>query len=771
MSSLPEFAFPGTPYPIQIEFMKAAYNGMSNGGICLLESPTGTGKSLSLICSSLAWLRDNQLRILTERLVHSSDLANPDVPTWISRQSSSIAASEATDILSSWKEFKTLMRTKAGRIGVIDSTTGIKQGQGEKQLKRKSPISVSPRHSSGDGEYLIGDYSGPQPQLDVVTGVSIREKRIKVIISSRTHSQLAQLLQELLKTEYKAEFNTVTLGSRNQLCVNPRRPTGSSKGNINDFCRESVDDGRCEFKNSTSILKQLMVSNPLDVEDLINAAKDSKSAGCAYYASREIEPFSDVVFVPHASLVNPSTRSALGLEIQDNIVVIDEAHNILDLINASRSVSLARIDMEFVCSVLNDYLAQFCSRLSPKNLVNVKQLHFMCRRLLAFTTQDTGSSLYGMETFMQASKTVDIDIGSILTLLEHNQFANKLAGFSRSKAGNDFSPSAIYSIQAFLQAIHTSCESDRIYVKSGVESPSIEFASIDAESDLAEIARLARAVLLVSGTLKPYNEYVAAANLSGGRITMYSAVHTIQENRLFSRTIPRSRCGEQLAFTAKQRTSASHVDAIVDILDCIIAAGPKGGVVVFTSSYAFCQHIASVLHDRWVVKKASIFTDSPTVNVIDLLNAFSVAVNTDSCAVLVSVVGGSLSEGIDFKDKLCRCVLLVGLPYPNPSDLVLRQRMSFYDKRHSMDSSFPTGQSYYEGKCIKAVNQAIGRSIRHANDWAAIILLDHRFETSKVGEGLSDWLKNVTKSSTDYEGFHRELHEFFIANNHIEKPS
>ncbi|GFH20691.1 helicase ATP-binding domain-containing protein [Haematococcus lacustris] len=38
-----------------------------------------------------------------------------------------------------------------------------------------------------------------------------------------------------------------------------------------------------------------------------------------------------------------------------------------------------------------------------------------------------------------------------------------------------------------------------------------------------------------------------------------------------------------------------------------------------------------------------------------------------------------------------------------------------------------TGQQLYEAKCMNAVNQAIGRVIRHKADHAAVILCDSRF--------------------------------------------
>lgn len=54
-----DFHHPFTPYDVQTDFMKTVYNVLQagNGQIGILESPTGTGKSLSLICAALTWLR------------------------------------------------------------------------------------------------------------------------------------------------------------------------------------------------------------------------------------------------------------------------------------------------------------------------------------------------------------------------------------------------------------------------------------------------------------------------------------------------------------------------------------------------------------------------------------------------------------------------------------------------------------------------------------------------------------------------------------------
>lgn len=53
-----KFCHPYDPYQIQLEFMRALYRCIDEGKVGIFESPTGTGKSLSLICGALTWLRD-----------------------------------------------------------------------------------------------------------------------------------------------------------------------------------------------------------------------------------------------------------------------------------------------------------------------------------------------------------------------------------------------------------------------------------------------------------------------------------------------------------------------------------------------------------------------------------------------------------------------------------------------------------------------------------------------------------------------------------------
>ena len=53
-----EVAFPfDKPYPAQTQMMSKIIQSLKRKENALLESPTGSGKSLALLCSALAWLK------------------------------------------------------------------------------------------------------------------------------------------------------------------------------------------------------------------------------------------------------------------------------------------------------------------------------------------------------------------------------------------------------------------------------------------------------------------------------------------------------------------------------------------------------------------------------------------------------------------------------------------------------------------------------------------------------------------------------------------
>ena len=47
-----------------------------------------------------------------------------------------------------------------------------------------------------------------------------------------------------------------------------------------------------------------------------------------------------LVVLPYSTLLHSATREAVGLRLKDSVVIIDEAHNLLDVINSVHSVEI-----------------------------------------------------------------------------------------------------------------------------------------------------------------------------------------------------------------------------------------------------------------------------------------------------------------------------------------------------------------------------------------------------------------------------------------------
>ncbi len=54
--------FPHEPYPCQKTFLSSVLQALRQSSHALLESPTGTGKTLGLLCGSLAWRVEEMAR-------------------------------------------------------------------------------------------------------------------------------------------------------------------------------------------------------------------------------------------------------------------------------------------------------------------------------------------------------------------------------------------------------------------------------------------------------------------------------------------------------------------------------------------------------------------------------------------------------------------------------------------------------------------------------------------------------------------------------------
>lgn len=122
------------------------------------------------------------------------------------------------------------------------------------------------------------------------------------------------------------------------------------------------------------------------------------------------------------------------------------------------------------------------------------------------------------------------------------------------------------------------------------------------------------------------------------------------------------------------------------------------GMIIFFGSYRvldiFKQALMSTqIRNLWVDKKF-FFDGRPQKSIfnpkngeiqveLNLLVAYSkyIRAGPGHSAVLCSVMGGILSEGINFKDDLARAVICVGVPFPNTRSAEIEQKIEYFKSK------------------------------------------------------------------------------------------
>ena len=123
-------------------------------------------------------------------------------------------------------------------------------------------------------------------------------------------------------------------------------------------------------------------------------------------------------------------------------------------------------------------------------------------------------------------------------------------------------------------------------------------------------------------------------------------------------------------------------------------------------------------------------------------------------SLLLGVMGGSLSEGVDYKDNLLSGVFVIGLPFAPPSLEVKELRDYFKGK-----FGFVLGEEYsYIYPAMNKILQAAGRSIRSESDRAVVVLMDDRLKEPKYLKFLPEDLRPALLEGKTME---KAIEEFF----------
>lgn len=748
--------FPYQPYGTQLAFMNRVISTLDRAqreGHChaLLESPTGTGKSLSLLCSTLAWQQNQKLKNIRAKLTHSTSRPNPEAVT--------------------------------------------------------DPV------NHGGGFIPETQPSGNPETQQTATNSSKNEKsRLAptIFYSSRTHTQISQVIREYKKTSYRIPM--AILGSRKHYCTNPYL-RGDDK--VDEQCKlllKNREDTCPEFKNVHKVkghpsLQKGGCHEIHDIEDLVKIGQVVK--GCSYFAARSMAQEAELVFCPYNYVLNPIIRDAMEIDISGSIIILDEAHNIEDIARDAGSFDLDEEALLHLQTELGQLSFNEDATYQPLFEMTQEILSWMDGRKNALQKHEFQHYFrcWTGDKALKELQQANISLQSFPILQECAKKAIRAASEAESDVAHLSGMAAatleglFCSLSYFFSGNGAHANDYELSLQKFVKkdeggwvnmlslwclNPAVVFKNIAASS---------QSVILTSGTLSPMNTFSSELGIHFG--TCLEAPHVIDVNsQVWAAAIATGPGNYPLNASYKTADDYGFQDTLGTSLEEICKAVPSG-CLVFFPSYKLLDKVCKRWKEtgQWshlnaqksfFIEPRGSSQDSFESVLKDYYNtihqgtrqmygrrlggkklglkngklAAATKDNKKDGAAFLAVCRGKVSEGMDFSDDNARVVVIVGIPFPNMYDIKVAQKKKFNDC-YEFSKNLLNGNEWYCHQAFRALNQATGRCIRHKFDYGAIIFLDERFHKDRNRAYISKWLRKSIRLYNCFEESMEDLKSFF----------
>nr|XP_036862438.1 regulator of telomere elongation helicase 1 isoform X9 [Manis javanica] len=277
-----------------------------------------------------------------------------------------------------------------------------------------------------------------------------------------------------------------------------------------------------------------------------------------------------------------------------------------------------------------------------------------------------------------------------------------------------------------------------------------------------------RCLILTSGTLAPVTSFALEMQIPFP--VCLENPHVINKHQIWVGIVPKGPDGAQLSSAFDKRFSDACLSSLGKALGNIARVVPHG-LLVFFPSYPVMEKSLEFwrAHDfaRKLEALKPLFVEPRGKGGFsEVMDAYYTRVSSPGStgATFLAVCRGKASEGLDFADRNGRGVIVTGLPYPPRMDPRVLLKMQFLDELKGCSGArgqFLSGHDWYRQQASRAVNQAIGRVIRHRHDYGAVFLCDHRFTCVDARAQLPSWLRPHVKVYGSFGHVVRDVAQFF----------
>ncbi len=535
----------------------------------------------------------------------------------------------------------------------------------------------------------------------------------KILYLTRTNSQQEQVLKELRKISQFQEIKAVPIQGRRNLCplyMEMENESDFTPDSLSRFCstrKRKVKEGNpdeCRFYNdkvTSDATTRLIYSEIPDAEKFLDYG--IKNVVCPYEALKVAASQADIVVAPYSyflnSIVAERFLSRWGVPREKLVIIMDEAHNLPDLARemSSYAITLRNIELaekeaqEFGDSELSERFraTDYCEMLRNA-ILDLKKEHLDQRE----------------ETRIQFREFTEYAaIGAKISLDNFWAYTSIFALFGEmiSEKKEDMGKvprSHVLALSSKMLTWKNSEDEGFVAIISKEDGGKVEAFCMEPRGILEPL--LHSKTIHMSGTLEPFQIY---RNITGFTDLPAKRVTGIfpEENR-------------QVIYYDGISTKFDEFDdgeaqRMRDLIEGVIKKVGRKTVVFFTS-YNLMDRIIRLGFSFDYISESR---GTSQQDLMTLLGQFR-----KGDRPLLAVMGGRISEGMNFPGNELEVVVIAGIPYPKP-DAKQKSLYAYYENVHR------SGWEYaVTFPVLIKMRQAIGRLIRSSNDIGSAIILDRR---------------------------------------------
>ncbi|MBR9703158.1 ATP-dependent DNA helicase, partial [Candidatus Woesearchaeota archaeon] len=437
---------------------------------------------------------------------------------------------------------------------------------------------------------------------------------------------------------------------------------------------------------------------PVKNQDIITHC--SKTGLCPYYTTMELTKKANIIIGDYYYIFHQRIRDRFMAksenELEDAIVIVDEAHNlpsrIKDLATSKLSNTVIKRAIKEavkhkqreIANRLQDILTMFITYAANVRVNNKTEMHVIKEDFI-----NKVARLGEYELLMEELEGV----GDAIREEHQLSYIGAVGQFLKEWLGPDTGYTRILSLTKGLRE-------ERITLSHRCLDPSIISAPV---------IKQAHSTIFMSGTLTPTSMYQAVLGVENAVEKTYPS--PFPEKNKLNLIIPKT----STKFTSRSETQYQN---IAEVLTQVVEKVP-GNTAIFFPSYYLLEEVNK--HFQTATTK-TVFTEQQAMNTTEkeeFLDRFRQY--KDTGAVLMGVITGNFGEGIDLPGDELKCVVIVGLPLQKPN-LETEALIKYYDDK------FKKGWDY--GYLFPAFNktlQSAGRCIRSETDRGVVVFLDERY--------------------------------------------